>query len=138
MSMEHQESTLIEVLFGNALTHSDSLHFNVINDCFGSNTETKIRFLDIIVECSLLTVLSLVTLYMYLYVFLEQFRSDGTLHLAQLQPSISEYYENPTSRIKRQQNLVGIRLKAVKPRTVSHNLGAKKRFCSFVDDVEPV
>lgn len=84
MSLGHRESTLIKVLFGNALTHSDSLHFNVINNCFGNNTETKIRFLDIILECSVLTVLSLVTLYMYLLVFLQQFRCDGTLHLAQL------------------------------------------------------
>lgn len=42
--MAHQEPTLIKVLFGNALTCSDSPNFNVINDCFGSNTETKIRF----------------------------------------------------------------------------------------------
>lgn len=62
MSMGHQESTLIKVLFGNALTYSDSPTFNVINDCFGSNTETKIRFLHIILECSVLTVLFLVTL----------------------------------------------------------------------------
>lgn len=70
--MGHQESTLIKVLFGNALTHSDSLNFNVTNDCFGSNTETKIRFLDFILECSVLTLLSLVTFYMDLEVFLEQ------------------------------------------------------------------
>lgn len=66
MSMGHQEPTLIKVLFGNALTCSDSLNFNVINDCFGSNTETKIRFLDITLERSVLTVLFLVILYMYL------------------------------------------------------------------------
>lgn len=66
MSMGHQESTLIKVLFGNALTYSDLPTFNVINDCFGSNTETKIRFFDIILECSVLTVLFLVTLYVSL------------------------------------------------------------------------
>lgn len=66
MSMGHQDSTLIKVLFGNALTYSDSLTFSVINDCFGSNTETKIRFLGIILECSVLTAFFLVTLSMYL------------------------------------------------------------------------
>lgn len=64
--MAHQEPTLIKVLFGNALTCSDSPNFNVINDCFGSNTETKVRFLDIILERSVLTVLFLLILCKYL------------------------------------------------------------------------
>lgn len=66
MSMGHQESTLIKVLFGNALTYSDSLTFSAINNCFGSNTEIKVRFLGIILECSVLTALFLVTRSMYL------------------------------------------------------------------------